>query len=141
MGNWRTVRIVGTCDPKEVPAVKAECQSDNFENWHCLSYQKRGSMCGVNEWPAAQMDVTGNLSERDYTVDDVFEQCKKLAAVAPSLAIKIHCGGDYEDKKCIATVAVDKGAVAILPPQVQELDGIDDATLTRNLFKAIGGVL
>lgn len=120
MGDWRTVHIVGTCKADEVPALSkaCECGDDDYDNFHCLSYnERRPSLCGLFKWPSEKINAIGNLAERDFGIDDVSEQLKKLVVAAPSLDIKVHCGGSYEDKKVVSTVTAKDGVVTVGPPE------------------------
>lgn len=144
MGNWRTVQIVGTCDAKEVDALRAACaysydDPDTMGNFHCLSFNPtRPGLCGLGSWPGESMDASGNLAERNYGVEDVAETLRELVKVAPSLEVKVHCGGDYEGSECIATVTASNGSVEIGDPEVERVRGASDdeieGRLLRNLF-------
>jgi hypothetical protein len=128
MGNWRTVRIVGTCAPSDVrPLAEALTVSrGDFEGFHCLTC---GGLCGLRNWAAPTIDVIGNLAERDYSIDTVRETLQQLLVVAPSLRVDVHCGGDNEDQKCVETLRVEVERLGLcsvpvvkrLPPQVAEI--------------------
>lgn len=105
MGNWTTVNIQGTCSTEDVPKLKAAIsydQNGDYEEFHCLSATK--GLCGLGDWSGETINRIGNLAERDYDVSDVADTLLKLAAVAPSLNVKIHVGADYEYTPCIATI-------------------------------------
>lgn len=147
MGNWRSVNIVGTCDAAEVEKLKAACLFDfdkpgegKWDSWHCLSWSPRPSLCGLNDWVSERISAIGNLAERDYSVEDVAATLLKLVAVAPSLKIKVHCGGDYEDKKCINTIIVAGGIVTVGAPEVETLMEISQAAFNGNFLRAIYGL-
>lgn len=140
MGNWRRVRIVGTCAPAEVSALLEATAEPNLEDrserreYHCLT---RGSgIMGLHDWPAEHMDVTGCLAERDYTVDDVAARLTKLLAVAPSLTLRVHCGGDYESEECIATIVVGDGTVLVGNPEVSHVHPPSEAQVSENVQRA-----
>jgi len=132
MGNWRTVWIVGTVSPDEVNPLRDKCFFDvgfgGHGEYHCLSFTIPCSCCGIDDWVAKKMNRVGNLAERDYAVEDVAKKLEELVKVAPSLDIKVHCGGDFEDKKCVATIIVKDGKVTTVKPEVEILpeQSVDD---------------
>ena len=118
MGNWTTVHISGTCDKKDIPALKKEVNvGDDWKKFHCLCFT-RVSICGLGNWVDENISALGNLAERDYGVNDVAEQLKKLVRVAPSLNLKIHVGGDYESLDCVATVNCIGGKITVDKPEI-----------------------
>lgn len=124
MGNWRTVQIVGTCAAAEVPALgRALNPGPDYRNFHCLV---NGGLFGLPNWAAEQISVIGNLAERGYDPDAVARTLTKLAAVAPSLAVKVHCGGDYEAAECVATVTLAGGVATMGPPEIAAIPDIDE---------------
>ena len=138
MGNWRTVHITGTCAASEVAALRAAVRSDQRNDWAnhgplCFG----ASLCGLSFWPAETFDATGNLWERDYTPEDVAEHLRELLAVAPSLTMTVHCGGDYEDTVCIATVTCAGGVVAVGPPAVADVGSLTPEEIERNMIMAL----
>lgn len=72
------------------------------------------------------MFACGNLAERDYTVADVAEVLVELAGLAPSLRVKVHCGGDNETTGCVATIAVADGTVVVGPVEVPQVAPVTD---------------
>jgi hypothetical protein len=121
MGNWRRVQIVGTCDAKDVPSLReALTVGRNFENFLCLS--STGGICGLPNWAAENIDVVGNLAERGYDEESVEEALVTLKVIAPSLAVRIHVGGENESADCIATVVLANGETRILP--VPDIDSV-----------------
>lgn len=140
MGNWRTVHIDGTLDEAQVEAARKACLSDWNKSdapYHALCFSPRGSLCGINDWPATRMSVIGNCYERDFSVEDIADALRDIVKVAPSLAVKVHCGGDHEDKTCVATIVVANGEVAVGPPEARELPDISQAQMLGNFFRAI----
>ena len=136
MGNWRTVQIIGTCSSKDVPNLREHLTVDNdYSNFHCLS--STGGICGLPNWAREHFDVIGNLAERDYSPEDVAEQLEKMVQDVPSLTVKVHCGGDYEDKKCVATVTVADGKVTIGDPEIEEVPEISQEQMKANLYSAL----
>jgi hypothetical protein len=139
MGNWRTVRIVGTCDAEDVGALAdAIAWNGDFRTLHCLSASY--GLCGIGFWAASDINAEGNLSERDYSVEDVAVQLEKLLMVAPSLDVVVHCGGDFEHKDVIASIVVSKGEVKQGPLLIKTLRSeLDQAKVMASLAARLGG--
>jgi len=140
MGNWMTVHVVGTCAQNEVASLADELHLDSRREddrypFHCLC--DTGGMCGLGYWAAPKIDRIGNLAERDYTVEDVARQLEKIAKRVPSLTLKVHCGGDYESKRCVATITLALGKAIIGPPEVEEVGEIPVEQMNENFFKAL----
>ncbi len=137
MGNWRTVQIIGTCSEQDLPALrKATEKEENWDNFHCFT--RSASICGLSvDWPREKMSETGNLAERDYTVNDVADKLRELVGVAPSLQLKVHCGGEYEDGSCVATITVGSGDVSIGKPEVPVVV-ISEAQVMGSMMKLMG---
>lgn len=114
MGNWRTVRITGSCAKHDISALK-KAITYRADNFHCLTSV---GIFGLRNWALESIDEVGSLVERDYSELDVASQLEKLAAIAPSLSVDVHVGGEYEDVKCIATVVVRNKHVSIVSPRV-----------------------
>lgn len=140
MGNWRTVNIEGTIDQADVPAAIARVEiGDDWADFHPLAFVGL-SLCGLGRWiprDGGQILQIGNLAERDYSVEDVAGALRTLVAVAPSLTVRVHCGGDWESQECVATITVADGEVSVGPPQVetvgQGMDGQAEGRLLRML--------
>lgn len=142
MGNWRTVQVDGTCDDAEVPALARalEYSGTDFDNFHCLAYDRdHPSLCGLQGWAAPRIHAVGNLAERGYSVDDIEKQLRKIVATVPSLRLKVHCGGEYESKDCIATITVADGQVTRSDPEVKALAEVSTEQIHANLFAALMG--
>ena len=136
MGNWRTVRIIGKVAQSDVKGLKEACTpSETHENYHCLSINV--GLYGLGDWVDEYMDVGGNLAERDYDVPDVAGTLGELVKVAPSMDLKVHCGSDYEDTKCIATITVRDNKVEIGEPEVEFVKGASKDEVTGRLYNAI----
>ncbi|MGH3548896.1 MAG: hypothetical protein ACRDQU_12460 [Pseudonocardiaceae bacterium] len=61
MGNWRTVNIVGTFDPTEVPAAREHLTvKDDWSNFGPLSISN--GLCSLGDWPAGSVMAVGNLA-------------------------------------------------------------------------------
>jgi hypothetical protein len=137
MGNWRSVHIEGTCSAEDLPALRhAVCIGDDWNRFHCLCHSF-GSLCGLNDWTGTEIDAVGNLAERGYSVEAVAEQLKELVKVAPSLTLRVHCGGDYEDRKCVATIVVENGEVRTEPPQIETLREMGEGAMRANFIGAL----
>ena len=149
MGNWRTVRIVGTCPPDQVEALREACRYYPYEEMkrrekqgmafdeamgatHCLAISD--GFGGLRDWPAEVMDVGGNLFERNFVVEDVAETLEKLSESAPGLSVKVHCGNDWESEICIATVKLNNGKATVGPPEVKSVQGIAEDELKHRFF-------
>lgn len=136
MGNWRTVNMIGSCSAEDLPALKKALDpGEDYANFNCLS--ESSSLCGLNNWAKEKISTIGNLSERDYDPQDVAKTLEELVKVAPSLQLIVHCGGDYESTKCVATVRVLDGKVDLMPPQIEEIHSIPEGTITSNLLNAL----
>ena len=147
MGNWRTVNITGTMTAEHAAHLRDLLDygsySDN-ERWRrvwdapyaCLSFSSdHPSLCGIGDWPAEKISRCGNLAERDYTVQDVAEALEALVCEAPSMMLKVHCGGDWESSECVDTITVGEGLVAVGPPEQAEVSGPSDAQMELNFFR------
>jgi hypothetical protein len=133
MGNWRSVDIVGTIDPEDVRAAKRFVNTgDDYDRFHALC-NYGPSLCGLGDWANETVMATGNLSERDYEIEDVAETLREMAKQVPSLAVKVYCGGEWESTKCVATVNVAHGKVWISDPEVDEVGQMIGAKGAMNL--------
>jgi hypothetical protein len=146
MGNWRTVVLQGTLDPADLVRLRERLQINDYmddQEWEAkygpLSYTAQGSLFGLNNWPATTIDARGNLFERDCSVQDVAEQLVELVRIAPSLALKVHCGGDWESETCIATITVDDGVVVTSDPEVDSVAGVSLGTGMQRLLGMLEG--
>jgi hypothetical protein len=141
MGNWRTVTIIGSISAEDAPAARQYINiGKDYDRFHCLCNTGSVSLCGLDGWMPAgggQIRAVGNLSERDYGVEDVAEVLTVLAGLAPSLALKVHCGGEWESDECIATVTVADGTVTTGPPERATVgEGLSEIA-TGRLFQAL----
>ncbi len=134
MGDWRTVLIDGTCGAEEVEKLKNAIAYDNesFENLHCLTASN--GLCALGMWAAERIHRIGNLAERDYTPEDVAEKLRELVKVAPTLRLKVHCGGNYESKDCVATISVAVGEVSVGSPEIGSIPEIPEEQMQANLL-------
>jgi hypothetical protein len=139
MGNWQRVKIIGTCAAAEVPALQQRLDlrdlSGDLSHFGPLS--AAGGLCGLPLWAAEQIEAVGNMAERDYDAAAVGRHLRALAAVAPSLAVKVHVGGDYESDTCVATVQLADGEVAVLPPEVATIEEISEGQIQQALIGAL----
>lgn len=143
MGDWCTVTIVGTIEPKDAPAARAFINTgEDWDRFHCLC-NCGPSMCGLGDWmPRNGGDFTavGNLSERNYDAESVAETLQQLLAVAPSLKIKVHCGGPYESTDCVATVTAADGEVYVSDPEIETVGVGMDAAVAKNTIQLLLGL-
>jgi len=145
MGNWRTVNMTGTMTAVHAQALWALLDRNTrpgefWPGWDkpyaCLSFNAaRPGLAGIGAWPAERVDRCGNLAERNYSVEDVADALRALVYVAPSMLLKVHCGGDWESGECIATVTVGEGLVAVGPPEQAKVDGPPEAQVAANLLR------
>lgn len=132
MGNWRTVSMRGSLREDEVAAVRVFVTvDDDWMNFTPLSVTE--GLAGLGNWPGAKIHADGNLAERDYSVEDVAETLRAIVGVAPSLALEVHCGSEYEDTHCVATITVADGQVTIGPPKVAEVSGASQLEIGMRL--------
>lgn len=136
MGNWRTVNIVGQVAEAEVAALRAALvyDLDNWDNFGPLAFAAdRPGLAGLGDWVRPRISAHGNLAERDYSVEDVAEALRRLLLVAPSLDVRVHCGGDWESEECVATVTASGGQVRVGPPLVAVVVSVGDVVMERLL--------
>lgn len=141
MGNWRTIHIEGTMSAEDAAKLREllddvwRSDAENVDQITCLSFDsKHPGLCGLGAWPSERMSRTGNLYERDYTVQDVADALTELVKVAPSMLLQVHCGDEYESEECVASVAVDEGVVAILEPAIAKIPEIPQEQVQYNLL-------
>jgi hypothetical protein len=102
----------------------------------CLSFSSViPGLCGLGAWPAGHMNRRGNLHERDYSVADVAKALERLVHIAPSMLLKVHCGGEYESEQCVATVSVGEGLVVVGKPERETVDTPSDEQVLGNLYR------
>ncbi len=125
MGNWRTVHLIGTCPHDELAlldnATFCDYMAEDMGHFGPLSWSPQPSICGLNRWPAEEIDTVGNLAERDYSIEHVAVELRRLVRFAPGLRLAVHCGDDYEENKCAATITVEDGEVTVGPPHIEHL--------------------
>ena len=139
MGNWTRVKIEGTCSAKDVPALgEALDPGKDWENFHCLVC---GGICGLPNWASSQIDVVGNLAERDYNAESVAETLIELMKIAPTLSVKVHVGGDYESDECVATVTANNGTAKVGEPEVTKIPELDAEVMQSNMLAQLLGRL
>ena len=136
MGNWRTVNIVGTTNDEDAIRV-SNYLSGGFKspNFGCLH---NGGLCGLPNWGKTNIDVVGNLGERDYDENDIKEELEKIAKFAPSLNVSVHLGDNYEETNCVKTIVIENGIAEIIEPQVDEIRAIPEAQMQSALFAQLG---
>lgn len=147
MGNWMTVNMTGTMTEHDAAALRDylgysfQARNDPATaRFGPLSFSRdKPSICGLGDWPAPKVARAGNLAERDFTVDDVAGHLRELTAVAGSMMLTVHCGGDYESLGCTATIRTGEGLVAVGKPEVEQLAEIGDAQMMLNFMQAAAG--
>ena len=144
MGNWRTVNITGTMAAGH--AAKLRDLLDDRDNigtagdvwdqaYACLSFSStRPGLCGFGAWPAERVNAAGNLAERNFSVEDVAEALRALVQHAPTMLLKVHCGGEYESDECIATISVGEGLVVVGKPEVEKIVPPPEGQMLGNLL-------
>ena len=136
MGDWMTVQIKGTCAPEEVAALrKAVDAGPDYANFHCLCGGL--GVFGLPNWARPNIDVAGNCAERNYNAESVAETLAQIAKAVPSLAVKVHCGGAYESKECVATVTLANGKATIGPPEIERLEEFSDDDIEARFLKVL----
>jgi len=110
MGNWRSVDIEGKIAPEDLGAARGFVNvGEDWGRFHCLC-NAGFSLCGLGDWVREEVSTTGNLSGRDYSIQDIAQTLAEMQTRVPSLELKVHCGGDWEDSKCVNTITVRPGA-------------------------------
>jgi hypothetical protein len=151
VGNWRTVNITGTMTAADAAKLRKVLDWGDYSGGlaryrdmpagaDCLSFSSVSpGLCGLGAWPAEQVNRCGNLHERDYSVRDVAEALEALVHIAPSMLLKVHCGGEYEAGECVAAISVGEGLVVIGKPERATVDGPGEdqmlANLARNMMR------
>jgi hypothetical protein len=143
MGNWRTVNIIGTMSAGDAAKLREVLDQGDYTAWHdkspdvdCLTFSSvHPGLCGLGAWPAEKMNRCGNLHERDYSVEDVAAALRVLAGLAPSMLLKVHCGGEYESETCVATISVGEGLVVVGAPERETVDGPSAVQMQENLLR------
>jgi hypothetical protein len=143
VGNWRTVNIMGTMSAEHAALLREALDYGDYAltgkmppGADCLAFSSvHPGLCGLGAWPAENMNRCGNLHERDYSVQDVAEALKVLVLFAPSMLLKVHCGGEYESQTCVATISVGEGLVVVGKPERETVDVPSDDQLLANLAR------
>lgn len=141
VGNWMTVNMAGTMSAEHALRLHAALDTgDGFEpaceEAFCLAFSSmRPGLCGLGAWPAETVSRCGNLHERDYSVRDVAKALEALVHIAPSMLLKVHCGGEYESGECVATISVGEGLVVVGPPEVATIEAPSDDQMMGNLLR------
>lgn len=136
MGNWRMIEMDGTVDPAEGKRIHEGIMeiSRYFSGESVASRQRRQSAVGFTvyalqysssghggwfwDWRSGRIAGCGNLYERNIDPPDVLRDLVALAAVAPSLDLAVHCGGEWERNHCVCTIRVKEGVATMGPPEV-----------------------
>jgi hypothetical protein len=146
MGNWRTVEIKGMVqDINEAREIIAYLTVDrkSFEspasNDDIFYLQFGRGLCGLNQWVKSDgdIDVCGNVYERDCEIEDLESELTTLAKKFPSLLLELNAGGDYESTDCVATFFVKNGKVKRMDPVTKYLGGIEKDRVMYNLLRQL----
>lgn len=150
MGNWITVNMKGKVNKEEAREM-VEWLKFSRETFSSIAEEQLGvyylqiitSVCGINNWVGADgnINVTGNVFERDCETEDLFNEVKALCNKFKTLELTIHVGGDYESTKCVATIVGNNERVEKLPPQIEELGEISSDNIRENFLQALGVIL
>ena len=155
MGNWRTVNITGTMSAADSAKLLGLLNYGSYADeeryrhvwdapYACLSFSLTSpGLCGLGEWPRGPEDIDGtvhvsrcgNLAERDYGVQDVAIALEALVREAPSMLLKVHCGGEWESEECVATISVGEGLVVTGGPEMEKVDGPSEAQIHVNFLR------
>lgn len=145
MGNWRTVNMSGSMSAGDAAKLTRILEydfgsgADGLKVWSepyaCLAFNPRNpGLCGLGAWPRETVSACGNLAERGYSVDDVRKALDALVIIAPSMLLKVHCGGEYESDECVATISVGEGLVVVGKPERATVAGPSTDQMMGNLF-------
>lgn len=146
MGNWRTINMIGTVNADEVPVLRARLAYDTYGDWTAYGFGPLSfdpsvpGLASLGDWVRPLVAACGNLAERDYGVADVATVLAELVQLAPSLRLKVHCGGDYESTACVATITVGGGGVAVGPAEVESVTPASDDLVTGRFAGYITGL-
>ena len=136
MGDWRRVKIEGTCHTRDLLKLRNMLDPGrNYENFHCLVHT--GGICGLPNWAGEQIDVIGNLAERDYGPEDVAEALATIAALCPTLSVLVHVGDHSESSTCVATVMAVNGDVSVGDPQIESIPEITSEQMQSNMMNQL----
>lgn len=144
MGNWRTCNIVGTMTADDAVKLREVLDWGDYVTGRrdvpldaeCLSFSSASpGLAGLGAWPAENISRCGNLHERDYSVQDVARALETLVRIAPSMMLKVHCGGEYESDECVATISVGEGLVVVGKPERETVDGPSTEQMVANLYR------
>jgi hypothetical protein len=106
------------------------------EEAFCLAFSStHPGLGGLGAWPAETVSRCGNLHERNYSVQDVARALEALVHVAPSMLLKVHCGGDWESEECVATISVGEGLVVVGKPERATVDAPSEGQVMGNFFR------
>lgn len=135
--NKRAVWLVGTVSADDLPLLQGFVRTGRgYQGFHALCHYGP-SLDGLNDWPALRMDVVGNLPGHGYTIDEIAEVLLWAAAFAPTLTLKVHCGGDHEDPEVVATITVEDLEVTVGPPEIARLRATTDAERVDRVVRAL----
>ena len=145
MGNWRTVNITGSMDPREAKdMIDFLTYGDNWSKWDtdAAPLLINESLCGLNQWVSdnGTIDAIGNLAERDFDNGDIEKALIYLAQKYPSMKLTLHSGSNWEELQCTATFHVEGGVVRRCEPEVEMIHAIPEGQGMMRLMKILGRV-
>ena len=134
MGNWRRVQIIGTCDKDEVYKLRKAISATS--TFHCLSCTQ--GICGLGDWAKENINVVGNLSERDYHPVDILSTLHKyIIPEVPSLELIIRIGDNNESDTCIGVIKLKNELVEYLSPDINKMPEIPKNCVRKSMHKAM----
>lgn len=139
MENWRTVNIKGTIPTEHTTTMRQyfDTSFDRFENFNCLSITN--GLCSLGNWIRPNVNVIGNLSERDYDINDIVEVLEMIAKKWKGCQLTVHVGDEYESLKCASTIVLENNTVKVLAPQVKKLEKISEEEVQRKMLIGLLG--
>jgi hypothetical protein len=136
MGDWRRVKIEGTCGAHDVPKLREMLDpGDDYENFHCLVYT--AGVCGLPDWAGEQISAVGNLAERNYDAESVREVLLDILGMCPSLSVRVHVGDHNESAECVATVVACEGLVTVGDAAIDTIPELDRQQMGANLMSQL----
>lgn len=123
MGNWRTVDMTGRINREDVEDICSFLSEETVPDEALCLAISFPSMCGIDKWieDTGDIDICGNLYERDFDNDDIEKALNILAERYKSLTLTLHSGSDWESRVCSATFHVKDGVVKKCYPEVKEI--------------------
>lgn len=129
MGNWTRIHMIGNARKEDAERLQNWLSLD-FESprWGCLH---NGGIAGLPNWGTTDINVVGNLGERDFDINDIRDELIRATAFAPSLELYVHVGDAYESNTCIHTIMVSQKKVIIKAPEVSTIPEISPGQIAE----------